>query len=108
MTQRTHAGNTRINPREIRKARIGYAEERFNETAIRIGCHPADVHRATKYAALDADEKQNIVDAFLKAERAQDVAARHGVSIACVLETVRNRLILETCERAMLEERVAA
>jgi hypothetical protein len=35
-----------LTSQEIRAARVGCPEERYNDTAKRIGCGAADVHRA--------------------------------------------------------------
>ena len=97
---------TRITPRAIRAARINHFNEPFNETAIRLSIHPADVHRAVKAEALEADERQTAVNEFLRGEKVTDIAAANGVTSACVMGAVRTSLITEKVERAMLAEQM--
>jgi len=79
----------RVDHAAIRRARIGRAEEKFNETAARLRVHPADVHRATQWETLGTDEREAIVGEFLRGEKLADIADGAGVSASCVLRTVR-------------------
>ncbi|MGF6921715.1 hypothetical protein [Paraburkholderia sp. 40] len=93
---------TRITPRAVRAARINHFNEPFNLTAAHLGIHPADVHRAVKTEALDADERQTLVNGFLRGEKVTDLAAVNGVTSACVMSTVRTAFIHEKVERGIL------
>ena len=90
-----------LTAQEIRAARIGFAAERFNDTAARIGCHAADVHRAMAYESLTPVERDDIINSFLGEERVGDIANRLGTSQTTVLKTVRGALIHARVEAAM-------
>jgi hypothetical protein len=90
-----------LTAQEIRAARIGFHDERFNDTAKRIGCRPADVHRAVTYETLTPDERDTIVGAFLSAELVSNIADRMGTSQTAVLKTIRGALIYARVEAAM-------
>ncbi|REE19469.1 hypothetical protein B0G71_2566 [Paraburkholderia sp. BL27I4N3] len=90
-----------LTAQEIRAARIGFDGERFTDTAKRMGCHPADVHRAVAYESLTPEERDNIISAFLSAERVGDIANRLGTSQTAVLKAVRGALIHARVEAAM-------
>lgn len=92
-----------LTAREIRAARIGFDVERFSDTAKRIGCHPADVHRAVAYESLTPDEREGIIDAFLSADRVGDIANRLGTTQTAVLKTVRGALIHARVEAALMD-----
>lgn len=90
-----------LTAQEIRAARIGFDTERFSETAKRIACHPAVVHRAMSYESLTPEERNGIITAFLSAERVGDIANRLGTTQTAVLKTVRGALILARVEAAL-------
>ncbi|MGF6723019.1 hypothetical protein P3T43_002371 [Paraburkholderia sp. GAS41] len=91
----------KLTAQEIRAARIGFDAERFSETAKRIACHPADVHRAVSYESLTPEERSEIITAFLSAERVGDIANRLGTTQTAVLKTVRGALIHARVEAAL-------
>ncbi|CAN7580105.1 hypothetical protein [Paraburkholderia hospita] len=90
-----------LTAQEIRTARIGFYVERFNDTASRIGVTPADVHQAMSYESLTLEERADIIDSFLSAERVGDIAHRIGTTQTAVLKTVRGALIRSRVEAAM-------
>ncbi|KXU86525.1 hypothetical protein CI15_18995 [Paraburkholderia monticola] len=90
-----------LTAQEIRASRIGFDTERFNDTAKRMGCHAADVHRAMSYESLTQAERDEIIASFLSADRVGDIANRLGTSQTAVLTTVRGALIHARVEAAM-------
>jgi hypothetical protein len=90
-----------LTAQEIRAARIGFSDERFNETAIRVACHPADVHRAMSSESLTPEERDEIINAFMSAERVGDIASRLGTTQTAVLKTVRGALIYARVEASL-------
>jgi len=89
-----------LTAQEIRAARIGFDAERFNDTARRIGCHPADVHRAMAYESLTPSERDEIIQSFLSADRVGDIANRLGSTQTAVLKAIRAALIHARVEAA--------
>ena len=80
-------------PAEIRAARIGFSNERFNATAERLGVLPSDVHRAMTCESLTPDERAVTLDRFLSGDRIGDIANDLGSTQTAVLKTVRGALI---------------
>ncbi|WP_250538250.1 MULTISPECIES: hypothetical protein [unclassified Caballeronia] len=83
----------KLTPNQIRTARVGNSDERFNATAARIGVHPSDVHRAMTYESLTPDERATVLDRFMSGDRIGDIANDLGSTQTAVLKTVRGALI---------------
>jgi hypothetical protein len=86
---------------EIRAARIGFSNERFNDTAKRLDVHASDVHRAMTYESLTPEERGDIIAEFLDGTRIGEIALARGTTQTAVLKTVRGALIHARVEAAM-------